>query len=158
MFLKEYKIEDIDYINELKEEVKKNISQPFSYKTNVKGKMTFWKYFSHESKNFEKIKDILFEYKIYEAWGNILNKGDFVEEHDHISDNGNLSLNFSGILYLTNVGPGTYFTEFNKEIKPEIGKIIIFDCKYRHLVKKYDKDEDRITIAFNGRIREKYEL
>jgi len=158
MFLKEYKITDKKYINSLKEEVIKNIDNTYSYKTNVQGKMTYWKYFTHQSENFQKIKDILFEYHLYEAWGNILNKGDHVVEHDHSAFPKNMPVSASGVLYLTDIGPGTYFKEFNKSIKPEIGKIIIFDPKYRHSVEKYDKDENRITIAFNGRIKEKYEF
>ena len=158
MFLKEYKIKDLDYINVLKEEILQNIDKNHSYSTNVKGKMTYWKYFTHHSKNFNKIREVLYEYHIYEAWGNILNKGDFVHEHDHISNPENMAVTASGVLYLTDVGPGTYFKEFNKTIKPEIGKIIVFDPKYRHSVEKYDKEEDRITIAFNGRIKEAYEF
>ena len=62
------------------------------------------------------------------------------------------------MLYLTDIKPGTYFTEFNKTIDPEIGKIIIFDSKYRHSVDKCDTNEERITLAFNGRKKESYEL
>jgi len=158
MFFDEYKIEDLEYINILKNEIINNIRKDHSYKTNVLGKMTYWKYFTHQSKNFKKVKDILYKYHIYEAWGNILNKGDSVKEHDHISNPENMAVTASGVLYLTDVGPGTYFKEFNKTIKPEIGKIIVFDPKYRHSVEKYDKDEDRITLAFNGRIKEAYEF
>tara|TARA_R110000823_G_scaffold315645_1_gene448855 strand:- start:703 stop:1179 length:477 start_codon:yes stop_codon:yes gene_type:complete len=158
MFLKEYKIEDINYINLLKQEVVENIDKHHSYTTNVKGKMTYWKFFTHQSKNFEKVRDVLYEYHIYEAWGNILNKDDYVDKHNHIADHENFPVTASGVLYLTDVGPGTSFVDFDKIIKSEIGKIIVFSPKYNHLVEKYDGDKDRITIAFNGRIKEKYEF
>tara|TARA_R110000787_G_C13349552_1_gene438989 strand:+ start:307 stop:783 length:477 start_codon:yes stop_codon:yes gene_type:complete len=158
MFLKEYKIKDLDYINVLKEEIINNIDKNISYNTNVKGKMTNWKYFTHHSKNFDKIRQVLYEYHIYEAWGNILNKGDFVKEHDHLGKNKNMNVSASGVLYLTDVGLGTYFKEFDVEVKSEVGKIIIFDPSYRHSVKEYDKEEDRVTLAFNGRVKEAYEF
>jgi len=34
----------------------------------------------------------------------------------------------------------------------------VFSPHYNHLVEKYNGNEDRITIAFNGRIKEKYEF
>ena len=40
MLFKNYKIDDITYIENLKKEVKKNVNSYFSYKTNVIGKMT----------------------------------------------------------------------------------------------------------------------
>ena len=159
MLFKNYKIDDITYIENLKKEVKKNVNSNFSYKTNVKGKMTDWSYFSNKNNIFKKVEDLLFEYKIYQAWGTILNKGDYVVEHDHTCTNlTNFYINISGVIYLTDVGPGTYFKEFNKTIKPEIGKIIVFNSEYRHAVEKYDKNEDRITIGFNGRRKEAYEF
>jgi len=158
MFLKEYKIKDMDYIDILKQEVIKGIDKYHSYRTNVKGKMTYWKLFTHQSKNFQKVKDLLYEYHMYEAWGNILNKGDHVAKHNHTANHENFPVTASGVLYLTDIGPGTNFVDFNKIIKPEIGKIIVFSPHYNHLVEKYDGNEDRITIAFNGRIKEKYEF
>jgi len=158
MFLEEYFLKDINLINKLKESIKNNISKYTSYKTNVKGKMTDWKFFIGKD-IFKPIEKILYKYKLYDAWGNILYKGEHVEEHDHGGKiDINTALNMSGVLYLTNTKPGTYFKEFNKTIDPEIGKIIVFDNKYRHSVDKCDTDNERITLAFNGRKKELYEF
>jgi hypothetical protein len=158
MFLEEYYLKDIDLINNLKENIKNNISKHTSYKTNVKGKMTDWNFFI-KSDVFKPIEEILYKYKIYQAWGNILKKGEYVEEHDHLGiENINTIIDISGVLYLTDIKPGTYFKEFNKTIDPEIGKIIIFDNKYRHSVDKCDTNKERITLAFNGRKKESYEF
>ena len=159
MLLKEYKIKDQSYTDILLKEVKDNIDEIYSYKSNVVGKKTYWKHFIKKSKNFKDVLNLLNEYVLYEAWGNILNKNDYVEEHNHFNPTlVNRFIDISGILYLTNFGPGTFFKQFNKTIKPEAGKIIVFDSKYLHSVKKCDRDEPRITIAFNGRRKESYEF
>jgi len=158
MFLEEYYLKDTNLINNLKEIIKNNISKHTSYKTNVQGKMTDWKFFI-KNNVFKPIEEVLYKYKIYQAWGNVLTKGEHVLEHDHIGEEDhNTIYNISGVLYLTDIKPGTYFKEFNKTIDPEIGKIIIFDNKYRHSVDKCDTNEERITLAFNGRKKESYEL
>ena len=56
--------------------------------------------------------------RLVDAWGNILKKGGAVTEHTH----GPAVI--SGILYLTEGGPGTYFREFNKTVEEKIGKKI----------------------------------
>ena len=159
MLLKEYWIKDQNYINSLIQEIKDNIDESYSYKSNVRGEKTYWKHFVKKSKNFKPVLDLLNQYVLYEAWGNILNKNDYVEEHNHFDPIlTNRFVDTSGILYLTNHGPGTFFKDFNKTIKPQVGKIVVFDSKYLHSVKKCDTDEPRITLAFNGRKKESYEF
>ena len=159
MLLKEYWIKDQNYIDSLIQEIKDNIDESYSYKSNVRGEKTYWKHFVKKSKNFKPVLDLLNQYVLYEAWGNILNKNDYVEEHNHFdSILTNRFVDTSGILYLTNHGPGTFFKDFNKIIKPQVGKIVVFDSKYLHSVKKCDTDKPRITLAFNGRKKESYEF
>ena len=162
MWIKEYKIDDLSYIEILKNEIKNNISKKFSYNTNVKGQMTDWRYFTDVSKNFQKIKQILNRYYLVQAWGNILNKDDEVLEHCHIEKvdgkpAGYLPSTISGIIYLTDIEPGTYFKDFDFTVKPEVGKIVVFNNEYLHSVSK-SKNDNRYTIAFNGRIKESYEF
>ena len=64
--------------------------------------------------------------------------------HDH-----ELTSAFSGILYLTEGGPGTFFHEHNITIEEEIGKFILFHPRLMHSVKKIENDIERITVAFN---------
>jgi hypothetical protein len=56
---------------------------------------------------------------------------------------------FSGIIYLTDGGPGTFFRDLNLTIEEEIGKYILFTPYLKHSVQKINKDIERITIAFN---------
>ena len=159
MFYSEKKITDLNLINSLKKEVKNNVKEFLTNNTNVKGQMTFYRHFI-DNKLFKIIEETTLEYKWYDAWGTILKKGQHVSEHNHIlidKESSNI-LTHSGILYLTDIQPGTYFKNHNITIKPEIGKIIIFSCKEAHSVAKYEGDEERITIAFNGRKKEEYEL
>ena len=159
MFYKELKINDIDYINNLKTDVRKNIKKTMFNSTNVKGKMTFYRHYI-DNELFKKIEEITPEYKWYDAWGTILTKNQYVQEHDHTlrNNDSNNIVTHSAVFYLTNIQPGTYFKNQNVTVEPEVGKIIIFSCKELHSVAKYEGDEERITIAFNGRKREEYEL
>ena len=159
MFYDEYKITDTEYLKSLQTEIKNNTIKSLRNRTNVKGQMTYWNYFI-DKKIFNKVKDITYKYFWYDAWGNILNKNDYVEEHDHITVNPKIKLpcSHSGILYLTDQEPGTYFKKYDVTIKPELGKIIIFKSNVLHSVKKCDTSKERITLAFNGRRKEAYEF
>ena len=159
MFYKELRITDMNYIQNLKEDIKKNIKKSFTNVTNVKGHMTFYRHYI-DTKLFEKIKEMTPEYIWYDAWGNLLKKGQYVQEHDHRLTNKDSSnfLTHSAVFYLTDIKPGTYFKKHNITIEPELGKIIIFSAKERHAVEKYNGDEERITLAFNGRKKEEYEF
>ena len=77
MFYDEYKITDTDYLKSLQTEIKNNTIESFRNLTNVKGQMTYWNYFI-DKKIFNKVKDITYKYFWYDAWGNILNKNDYV--------------------------------------------------------------------------------
>ena len=123
------------------------------YKTNVKGKMTNWSLFNKDEKFHQFLESInedmywanKFKQPLYlkDSWGNKLEKGDSVTEHEHASER------LSGILHLTNNGPGTYFSEIDLNIKEACGKYIIFDSTLLHEVKENNTDETRYTIAFN---------
>ena len=146
MFYKELRITDVDYLNNLKEDVKKNIKKSFTNVTNIQGHMTFYRHYI-DNKLFEKIKEMTPEYVWYDAWGSLLKKGHYIREHDHRLDSPDSSniLTHSGVIYLTDIKPGTYFKKHDITIEPEVGKIIIFSAHERHGVATYNGDRERIT-------------
>ena len=145
-------LDDIDIVNNLINFVKKNKDENLSYKTNVKAHFTGFRslvqnnYFINFLKKIKKNIQIVYpdNFIINSAWGNMCAFGEEVIEHDH---NGTTA--FSGILYLTEGGPGTYFKEYNLNIEEKIGKYVLFSPNLKHSVKKLEKNIERITIAFN---------
>ena len=152
LFLIEHQLNDLSFVEDFKNLIDTNISE-LSYKTNVKGKMTKWDTFV-SNKDFQKIilsnVDIIKYFAINSyycdnAWGNKLENEDEVTPHHH----GTLDIIISGILYLTEDGPGTYFREFNKTIKEKIGKLVFFSSEAYHSVSKSNLNKARYTISFN---------
>jgi hypothetical protein len=154
VFLIEHQLDDLSFIEDFKNLIDTNISE-LSYKTNVKGKMTKWDTFV-SNKDFQKI--ILNSVDIIKyfaedgaycdnAWGNKLENDDEVISHHHIGPD----MVMSGLLYLTEDGPGTYFKEFNKTIKEKIGKIVFFSPEVWHSVSKSNLNKTRYTLSFNLR-------
>ena len=84
-----------------------------------------------------------FEMNLTQAWGNIIEKGDEVITHNHRSNA------MSGILYLTENGPGTHFHQFNKTIVEKIGKFVFFSAEANHSVERSNSKQKRYTVACN---------
>ena len=149
-FILEYQFENLNFVNNLKKEIKNRVGS-MDYKTNVKGKMTDFKEFVNNKIIHSLLKECveatyvlnLPKADLKEAWGNILKTGDSVDIHSHRNSI------ISGILYLTEEGPGTYFPQFNKTIDEKIGKVVLFNGNLLHSVPVYKGSEDRYTIAFN---------
>lgn len=150
LFIIEYQIKDLSFVNNFKLLIDKNVGA-LNYKTNVKGKMTDWEFF----KNVPEFNQLLlsigeifcaFPFKqltLVNAWGNIIEKGDEVVIHNHRYNH------ISGILYLTENGPGTYFPQFNKTVVEKIGKFVFFSSEADHSVAKSNIKQKRYTIACN---------
>lgn len=146
------KINDNLIINNLINFVKNNKDNNLSNNTNVKGHFTGFKsgvenkdFFSFLKEIHSSIKIIYNgDFEIFEVWGNLCKKNDEVIEHHHYGCTA-----FSGILYLSNGGPGTYFKEYDLTINEEIGKFVLFHPILLHSVKKIEQDIERITISFN---------
>jgi len=145
-------LNDTDLINNLINFVKNNKDENLSYKTNVKGHFTGFhsliqnNYFISFLEKIKKNIQIIYKdnFIIKEAWGNICSFGDEVTEHDHSGTTA-----FSGILYLTENGPGTHFKEYDLTIEEKIGRYVLFSPILKHSVKKIEKNIERISIAFN---------
>ena len=156
-----YYINDEKYIELLKKDICEGVNEKsnFSYKTNVKAKMTsYWYFINDKPKSLKKLKLLLNNYNITESWGNLYSKGDYTLSHNHnnldaTSDN----YDISGVLYLTNSKTGTYFNDLNIEIKAEKGKVILFNPNLLHSVTRIQENE-RITLSFNGYKKKKPEI
>jgi hypothetical protein len=132
--------------------IKNTKDENLSYKTNVKGHFTGFESLVNniDFRNFlvfiKNEINVIYKknFKVMNAWGNILKIGDEVIEHDHSGVTG-----FCGLLYLSNKGPGTYFKEYDLLITEEIGKFVLFDAMLLHSVSKIKDDIERITLSFN---------
>jgi len=150
LLVDEYK--NLNVLNNLKNKILQHPGSELSYKTHVKGKFTGFESLINDEDFYIFLKDIHkqinFIYKdnfqIKEVWGNVCKKNEEITEHSH----GNVSA-FCGILYLSEGGPGTFFTEFNITVEEKFGKFVLFHPSVLHSVKKIDKEIERITIAFN---------
>ena len=146
------KINNQEIIDNLKIAVKNIKDEKWSYKTNVRGHFTGFTSLLNNI-DFKKFlilikKEINIIYKknfiVINAWGNILKIGDEVLEHNHLGSSA-----FSGLLYLSDKGPGTYFKQHDLLITEEIGKFVLFDTSLLHSVLKIKDNIERITLSFN---------
>jgi len=146
-------INNFELIDSLIKDVREGLkTSKVSRKTNVKGEHTEFNYLA-ANPSFHKFLKIIQPsiYKIYkqnfiikEVWGNIFKKNDYAEAHTH-EDSA-----FCGILYCTDgPGPGTYFNQYDLNIKEKKGRFVLFHPKLYHEVKPYIQGEERITIAWN---------
>jgi len=157
LFLIEKNLINFNPIN-LIEKINLNISEKTSYTTNVKGKMTDWKFFVKDKEIndiFNQCFDILNWLPIKRSflescWGNELNLNEFVKEHDHHM------ASVSGLIYLTENGPGTFFNDFNITVEEKIGKILFFSPLAKHSVLPSNLNKSRYTISFNFQALENF--
>lgn len=142
-------------LNLLKEKIKDNCIDDNKNKTNVKGDMTSWNFFNKDQDFKTFIEDIIPDlrkcvgpqdaFEIHNAWGNILsNEENHVAEHHHRQT----SL-LSGVLHLSDEGPGLYFKQFDYTLKEKFGGFALFHPETLHEVKKFKYTQPRISLAFN---------
>jgi len=154
------KIKEPELFERLRRDIDEGIKKNHNnYKTNVKGKMTSFKYFT-KNKNFIDFIDIIRPYfkkittsdvGLKDAWGNLLEDKDYVQLHHHAP-----SL-LSGILYLS-AGPGTSFPEYNKTVSAEVGKFVLFDSVIQHKVEQINLTNKRYSISFNFEMLSDYRM
>jgi len=158
MAIKKFYIDDTQLLDSLIVKIKQGILQRdnVSYVTNVKEKMTSYKFFNEGNgkPEFEKLKKVFPQYNITDIWGNVYNKGDKAEVHHHTNIDFGDELAFgryetSGIIYLTNSKHGTIFTELGITESAEKGKVLLFSSTELHEVPTVE-EEERITIGFNA--------
>jgi len=150
LFLYEDILENLN-LNYFIKKIDENISDKLSYNTNVKNQMTDFLSFIHDIEIHQILKRYVNLFNVYlnlgpmkleDCWGT--KSCEFVEttRHDH-------GLGVSGILFLTEGGPGTFFPQFNLNIDEKIGKIVFFDSRALHEVKKTKITNPRYLLSFN---------
>jgi hypothetical protein len=141
-------------LHNLRCKLKNSISEKISNMTYVRGKMTGFHTFIHDidfstffTDTMKHIKPVFHpdspfhkELKVDEAWGNCLNKGEFVAEHIHNT--------YHGILYLTE-GTPLHFREIDMTFTPKPGDWIISEPLILHHTEPVQDDKERLSIVFN---------
>ena len=93
-------------------------------------------------------------------WTAIYTKTAYHSTHDHASNILD-KINYSGILYLTDIGSTTFYStnpssfENKFSSKSQVGKILIFPSAIPHSVEPTFDDSKRVVVAFNCEIRNK---
>ena len=152
VFLLEGIYKNTKVLKSLKDKIKENTKNSKVGKTNVIAKTTSFVFLRKDPDFITFITDIRkdinkiypYDFIIVDAWGNVYQKGQYANEHTHIEASA-----FCGILYLSNSGPGTYFSELDLTVKEKEGKYVLFTPMLKHSVKKYNGKKERITAAFN---------
>jgi|VirMetMinimDraft_7_1064189.scaffolds.fasta_scaffold09176_7 hypothetical protein len=150
LFLCERQLQGLD-VEYFIDKIKKNINENISYETNVRNKMTNWNCFINDvaiEKIFANMNSLvsilkLPSLKLDNCWGTW--SSNYVETYQHKHTPSMMS----GVLYLTEGGPGTFFPQFNINIKEKIGKLVFFHGDTLHMVKKHKLKKDRFLISFN---------
>ncbi len=129
-----------------------DLNDNLSYKTNVKGEMTSFKYFNNDIE-FLKILFPIFDfidedtsiktYRLQDSWGIKNNIGSYTAMHQH------LSAYISGAIYLNNHDQLLEFPEINEKVKPEIGSFVIFTSFLEHGCKRNLTNKTKYGISFN---------
>jgi hypothetical protein len=141
---------DADYFINV---INKSIDQNWSYKTNVKAKMTDWRLFNHDPKFLDIVTkgicDTKFDFvpkqKLFleDAWGIKVVKGESTDLHNH------RAVVVSGILYLNDC-PSSFieFPEIEVRSKITKGKLLFFSGLLDHQTPPLI-DEIKYAIPFN---------
>jgi hypothetical protein len=124
-----------------------------SFKTNIIGEMTNYKFFNEDIEFLKLLWQIfdtvdedieMKEYKLYEAWGLKNGLSHYTKEHNHFG------CLFSGVIYLNNHTQLLEFSEIKETIKPEAGGFVIFSSFLKHGCKRNIKNNNiKYGISFN---------
>ena len=100
--------------------------------------------------------DMGMKYELTKYWTALYKKYSVFEMHDHFTHMLQRN-NYSGILYLTNVGGTQFFThnassfEKNATVHSEYGRVLVFPSSLPHqVITHWDSDVERCVISFNG--------
>ena len=137
------------------EKIKEGCAAPGekNYQTNIKGKMTDWKFFVND-KNFAKIfsKFVsyiddsmnLSNYYLFDAWGFELNFNEKTLTHMH------QEALWSGVLYLNSSNQTLNFPQIGEKLKPEIGTFALFSSFLYHGCERSNDNFSKYGISFNA--------
>lgn len=154
VFLFEMNFDISKYKDKFIEDIEKGIqdNSNYNYKTNVKGKMTNWQYFTKNNEfinivqlGANQIKECLFlkDSVLVSAWGIKIDKGDKTIYHSHNE------ATYSGILYLNDCDNLLDFPELRIKIKPREGTFLFFSSSLQHGTEINKSDISKYAIPFN---------
>ena len=132
------------------------IDYSFSYETNVKAKMTSFKFFPEEGQAIRDwVTTLIFKYYSYliTGYGKIVHVNSWVaryDDGDSTKDHNHHPIDFNYIYYV-NCPKGSsplILTSSGKKIKAEEGKVVIFPGITQHYVPK-NRCDNRIVLAGN---------
>ena len=135
------------------ERIQKGVEEDenLSHRTNVKGKMTSWKYFNNDIHlvkqiiKFNKYLDQNYElpnYSLVDAWGFVNYPGEKTTFHAHNSI-------YSGVIYLNECDQPLLFKEINQKVDPNPGSFALFSGWLQHGCDINDTDNPKFGISFN---------
>tara|TARA_R100000479_G_C6229258_1_gene144594 strand:+ start:30 stop:506 length:477 start_codon:yes stop_codon:yes gene_type:complete len=148
------KIKNTTMLNKIISDIKK--AKKSKEITNVKAKITDWNSLLKKNSIKYFLNKYLANYFIYEIWGNIYKQKDYVVEHDHVNTSAHMYFDTCGVLFLTNTKTPLNFTSMLKKHFGKKGDLLLFKPNELHSVDKVI-DKERITLSFNGRMKEEYE-
>ena len=141
------------FIEKIEEGIKQEDNN--NYKTNIIGSMTNYKFFLNDpyfqkiSMNFIKYFDEnlnLPAYKMEDAWGYKVGIFEYTKSHNH------RGYCWSGALYLNSHTQTLDFPQFNKKIKPEPGRFVLFPSWIKHeCLRQIDEKNPKYGLSFNAR-------
>ena len=144
-----------DQIENIKNEIRNNLTEELEDATYVRGKMTPWNYFidnplttkfinhcinTHQGTNAELFRHFYQKHIIQNLLGIDLGKGDRVDIHQHFISH--------GLLYLTEGNP-LILPELQVEITPKAGDYYFFPPGIKHYVDEVKADTKRYTLVIN---------
>ena len=152
VFVESY-LDNLDY-NYFKKKIDDGIVDPNneSFKTNVIGSMTPWKYFNNDKKFLETLFPIMdymdfnlnpLDYHLENSWGLREGWGDYTVYHKHGT------VYFSAVIYLNDHNSNLYFPELKKKVPIKKGKLVLFSSFLTHGTKRNIIKDLKYAIGFN---------
>lgn len=140
------------FINKIEQGIKQE--DAMNAKTNVKGYMTSYTFFSEDVEFFKIVYPIMDyleknipnnkKYYLRDCWGIKETFGHFTQPHNHRQ-----SL-WSGVIYLSNVDQTLIFKDIDEEVEAKIGNFAFFSAFLNHETNnRVFKDQIKYGIAFN---------
>ena len=123
-----------------------------SFKTNIIGEMTNYKYFNNDIEFLKLVWQIFDvvdqdinskEYRLEEAWGLKNSLSHYTKDHTHHG------CYFSGVIYLNKHSQKLKFPEINQEIEPDIGSFAFFSSFLKHSCQRNLTNKTKYGLSFN---------
>ena len=137
------------------EKIKEGIAAPGerNYQTNIKGKMTDWRFFVQDENFLEVFRKFvryidenlkMSRYVLSDAWGLELNYNERTLFHKHGQ------AYWSGVLYFSSSNQTLDFPQIGERLKPEVGTFALFSPFLEHGCLRSNDKFPKYGISFNA--------